>query len=112
MIQVYFDGSPEKMAVIIEGVEYIKDHCIDSVDPVEIEYTALLYALNLVSENSSIELYSDNQTIVAQLHSRHYHPSKEGNEYYNQVKQLLKQKTLSCDIFWIPRNMNPAGKLI
>ncbi len=107
--EVYCDGSPNKLAVIINGVEYTSDCTIPDTRPVEIEYAALNYALTLLPEGSSATIHCDNQTVVARMNSDHP-PNPEKEKELHQIHQTLQKRLLKIRVRWIPRKLNKAGK--
>jgi len=113
--EVYCDGSPTRLCVVVNGVLYIQDIfaenevSIENVD--EIEYAALKYALELLPEGASGIIYSDSQTIVSHMNSNYLIDQVKEPDHY-LLKEMIKAKRLSLEVKWIPKKQNKAGKIL
>ena len=113
IMKVYFDGSPNKIALVIEDKNLtfpIEPIPVDR--PLEIEYNALIQTLAVLNENTEYVLYSDNQSLVARLNCDHELPSSKFDVFHEQVLDLINKKKLSVQVRWVPRKYNLAGKLL
>jgi len=108
--KVFFDGSPSKIAIIIDGQEHIFFN--DGMGPLEIEYKAFIKTLELLSDDMEYVIYSDNQSLVARMNCDHILPSSQFDELHSRVVDMINEKNLKIRVKWVPRKKNPAGKLI
>jgi len=112
-MKVYFDGSPSKIAIVMDTHKQIFSNEVSAADrPLEIEYNALIRTLEILSENMEYILYSDNQSLVARMNCDHELPSSRFDNFHSKVQELIKKKELSLRVKWVPRKYNKAGKLI
>ena len=112
-MKVYFDGSPSEIAIVTEDHTHIFSNEVSAVDkPLEIEYTALIRTLEILSEKSRYILYSDNQSLVARMNCDHELPSSRFDKFHSKAQELIEKKELSIQVKWVPRKKNLAGKLI
>lgn len=95
-IEVYCDGSPSKLAVVINDAEYFTECTIPHTRPVEIEYAALNFALSLLPNGASANIRCDNQTVVSRMNS--YYPINPVKEKeLHQIYQIIQHKyVFSC----------------
>ncbi|MXX20964.1 MAG: reverse transcriptase-like protein [Cenarchaeum sp. SB0661_bin_35] len=78
----------------------------------EAEYVAILSALARYADlQQPLVLYSDAQTVVSQL-NHEYSIKKDTLREMARKAWLLINKYPHVDIKWIPRNENPAGKML
>ncbi len=112
-MKAYFDGSPNKVAIVIDEQTMVIPTEPTPVDkPLQIEYKALITTLEILNDNSKYTLYSDNQSLVARMNCDHELPPSNFTKTHSQVIELIKQKKLSVQLKWVPRKKNLAGKLI
>lgn len=109
-VKVYVDGSPTKIAVIIDGQEHMFKN--NGTGPLDIEYKAFMKALELLSGDIEYIVYSDNQSLVARMNCDHALPSSRFDEMHSRVTDLITEKNITCHVKWVPRKKNLAGKLL
>ena len=109
-VEVYVDGSPSKIAIILDGKKHIFSN--DGTGPLEIEYKAFIKSLELLSNELEYVIHTDNQSLVARMNCDHTLPSSKFDEFHKQVINLINEKNLQIHVKWVPRKKNPAGKLI
>jgi len=110
LVEVYVDGSPIKIAVVIDGQKQVFPN--DGTGPLEIEYKAFIKTLELLSGDAEYVIRSDNQSLVARMNCDHTLPSSRFDEFHTRVVDLINEKNLIVHVRWVPRKKNLAGKLI
>ena len=112
-MKVYFDGSPDKIAIVFDDETRVFPIEPIPVDrPLEIEYNALIRTLAVLNVKTECVLYSDNQSLVARMNCDHKLPSSRFDDFHSQVLELINDKELSVQVKWVPRKHNLAGKLL
>lgn len=97
-VKVYVDGSPTKIAIIIDGQKYMFQN--KGTGPLEIEYMAFMKALELLSGDIEYIVYSDNQSLVARMNCDHALPSSRFDEMHSRVIDLITEKNIICHVKW------------
>lgn len=74
----------------------------------ELEYEAILTGLSLAKEEDTI--CSDSKLCVEQINGNFKIKQEHLKPYAGNAKKLLEEK--KCLIVWVPREKNPAGKIL
>ena len=76
------------------------------------EYRAVISALKSVRKGCSVELFTDSLLVVSQLRGEYRIRDPKLEKLATEVKTLAEQKQLTLTLTWVPRQENPAGKLL
>ncbi len=76
------------------------------------EYMALIKALEVIRERGieRATIYSDSELLVKQIKGEYRVRNPNLKPYYARVRALLSG--LRVRLIWVPREENPAGKLL
>ena len=85
---------------------------VDGLTNNQAEYRALISALMAIPEGSIATVLTDSQVMWSQVigNYRVHHP--ELAELLSQVNRLIKEKNLTINLEWVPRQKNLVGKLL
>lgn len=121
MTIVYIDGAVRghqfgagsragKIAVVIDGEEYLED--VGDVTNNQAEYLALIRALEMIRERGlkDARIYCDSELLVKQFKGEYRVRNPNIKPYYRKAKELAAG--LRLRLTWIPRERNLAGKLL
>jgi ribonuclease HI len=112
MIKIYVDGGTVGTRICL--VDKLKDKTIvktRGVNPTnnELEYLALLYALEYIANNykkRNITIYSDSMLIVNQINGKWRVTTPKLTPLWNKCMKLVTDK---MKIKWVSRDFNEAG---
>lgn len=76
------------------------------------EYHALLAAVTWLSRRSTAVILSDSQVLCEQFNRRYQVRDATLGDLLNQVRNLIREKSLYIEVRWIPRSSNLADKLL
>jgi ribonuclease HI len=76
------------------------------------EYRALIAALTVVPSNTRLEVFSDSLLLCCQFSGEYAVNDPDLAELLAQAQSLIKEKSLSVTLQWVPRARNLAGKLL
>jgi len=120
-MKVYVDASPSEIACVPDEPFDWSDHNRNCIHPIpyyeilvgnytnnEAEYIAVIRALEKFSPEVA-EILSDSQLVVNQLNLKWSTKEDRLRNYGNQVHKLAQGKV---KFTWIPREQNPAGRLL
>jgi len=120
LIHVYVDGSGKgKISFYIRNTEetIVRDVRVKSHN--EAEYLAILEALKYIEENipgiDGIAVYSDSQVVVKQLRREYNVAAENLRELAMKIWDIVsefKKSMKFIEFHWVPRNLNPAGKVL
>jgi ribonuclease HI len=112
---LYCDGSKAKAAsqiLVTDDTGKILNNTIfkakDLYTSNMLEYEALLMAVKLAKNNSTI--YTDSQLCFEQIHGNYKIKKETLRPYVEDIKELKLQKKIT--IIWIPRGKNKAGVIL
>jgi len=110
--RIYTDGSGDgRMAWYNENTGeswYDKKAGITSN---EAEYNAVINALKS-SKSQDIEILSDSKLVVNQLKREWHIKDRKMRMLFDEVQKIIKERKLSVEFTWVPREENPAGKYL
>ena len=101
-----FNGKVSGYTVIQEGQEPIVMEFQENFTSNEMEYQAVLKALELATESD--EIFSDSRLVVEQVKGNWAIKSKNILPFAQQANELLREK--KCALTWVPREENLAGQ--
>ncbi len=106
-MKAYVDASPTKLCVLREdGRKVLRDAAVTHTNN-EAKYLAVLTAVRYVPDVT--EVCSDSQLVVKQLNGE-YRVNKP--ELLRLHDEVLKASNGKVKFTWIPRDENPAGKVL
>jgi ribonuclease H / adenosylcobalamin/alpha-ribazole phosphatase len=76
------------------------------------EYRALIAALAAMPSGAIVSLFSDSQLLCCQFNGKYRAKDPELSDLLVQAQRLVKEKSLSVSLQWVPRARNIAGKLL
>jgi len=85
---------------------------IDGLTNNQAEYRALISALTAIPDGSIAHIFTDSQVMWSQFIGNYRVRHPELAELLSQVHTLIKEKKLTIDLQWVPRDRNLAGKLL
>ena len=109
---IYCDSSTKQACVVIEGNLPEITTYPNSVTNNEGEYHALILALEKASRTPNVffEILTDSQLVVEQVNEHWACRKKRLQVLRHKVWELARN--LDCEIRWIPREENLAGKVL
>lgn len=112
--QVYYtDGSgwngkiSEYAVTDHNGKIIVKKTLLKEYTSNEMEYDAVIYALQIAKDGDTI--YSDSQLVVNQINKKWKLKAKNLFARFNYAKELYEKKNVK--LIWLPREENLAGKI-
>lgn len=110
---IYVDGSSSSMGNQIAVADSDENLLINKkfkkkLTNNELEYEAILAGLNIATEKDTI--CSDSKLCVEQINGNFKIKQEHLKPYAEKSKELLKEK--KCLIIWVPRDKNPAGRIL
>lgn len=115
MTRIYCDSSTREACIVVEGEDPI---VIPYPEPVTVnvgEYKAVIIALEeaLNRRLEEVEILTDSLLVVNQVRGLWKCRKKHLRPYCNWVRFLLPCVSIrGCELNWIPREENPAGKVL
>lgn len=85
---------------------------VDGLTNNQAEYRSLISALNALANGTAALVYTDSQLMWSHFVGKYRVYNPELLDLLSQVHTLIKEKHLSIDLQWVPRNKNLAGKLL
>ena len=76
------------------------------------EFRALLYALETRPMGTEVKIHSDSQLLVAQFQKDWTVKNPELEDLLLQAREIIRERHLTVTLSWVPRDRNPAGKLL
>lgn len=120
-MEIFIDGSSRgnqlgpgrragRIAVVIGREKILED--VGDVTNNQAEYMALIKALEVIRERGieRATIYSDSELLVKQIKGEYRVRNPNLKPYYARVRALLSG--LRVRLIWVPREKNPAGKLL
>jgi ribonuclease HI len=111
-MRIYTDGGKDKYCFVIPEKNIVKIFENKGLTNNEVEYTAVIEALNFVEENSDVFILSDSKLVVNQIKMEWHIKEKRLRELFETVIKIIDKKKLKFKIEWIPREENKAGKVL
>lgn len=114
-MKIYVDGNPNEVCCIpasdegmLGGPERAK---LDGENTNNIaEYRAILFGLHKHPE--ATEVCSDSQLVVNQLNGNYAVKNQTLLYWWGRVQERLKRLKHEVKFTWVPRDENPAGKVL
>jgi len=114
-VDIYVDGGTRNSNICIvnkETSECIVQRRKGKLTNNELEYLALLYALEYIKDkypNERIRIFSDSQLIVKQMKGDYRITTDNLRVLYNKCKPMMNKK---IRLIWISRDFNLAGHVL
>ena len=118
-IKLFFDGAGCRPNGEGSGFAWI---CPDSNEKLvqrvpgltnnQAEYRGFLAALEHVSADRVVEVFSDSQLICSQFSGQYRVRDEALQKLLAEVRALIARKSLRVTLNWVPRSRNLAGKLL
>ena len=103
-----WNGRESKYCIAFEDGIVIKEIIKEEKTVNEMEYMALIKALEVCNEKD--EIFTDSQLVVGQV-TKNWRITKEHLfPLVMKAKKLLQEK--NCSLAWVPRRENRAGNLL
>jgi len=107
----YADGSPNKIAYIINGVPTIEERIFTNTS-VESEWYSLQRTLENLNNYDNYIIYMDCMVVVKQFNGEYRVNAQNLLPFYNRCKKIVGERGLNVYVKWIPRKKNKAGWLL
>lgn len=120
-MEIYIDGASRgnqfgsgkrkgRIAVVMKGNRLVED--VGDVTNNQAEYLALIKALKILRERKikKARIYSDSELLVRQISGEYRVKNPNIRPLHSKVMNLLVGMDVSVN--WIPRERNPAGRLL
>jgi ribonuclease HI len=76
------------------------------------EYKGIILALESLPRGTVVEVCTDSEVICAQLNRTYSVRNPKLALLWNDVQEVIQRKSLKTTFVWVPRQENPAGKLL
>ena len=114
-MQVYVDGSggpKSKYGFFIKDTGKSLCQSLPGITNNEAEYRAIVAALKEIGNTEKhITIYSDSQLVVNQIKQEYGINKDHLRDLAREIWEMLA-KLPNCDLVWIPRKENIAGKML
>ncbi|SRR5579864_8920300 len=118
-MHIYCDGAGVRPDCTGSGFAWIRpetgDQSVQHVDGLtnnQAEYRALLSALESLPDEAEAEIFTDSDLIACQFNGKYAVRDPKLRLLLIDVRTVIERKRLKITVAWVPREENPAGKLI
>jgi len=110
-MKIYVDGSSKGRYGFVTENNIAKIFEKKNITNNQAEYLAILEALKWTEERE-LTILSDSFDVVNQLNHEFHIKNDKLRELALKVWEIMKEKGLTVEFKWIPRNENKAGKML
>lgn len=109
-MRIYVDGNPNEVCCVTDDGKYSRAKIGDVNTNNVAEYRAVLYGLFIHPE--ATEVCSDSNLAVMQLLGKNKVNAEHLRVLRDKVLARVKELRHSVKFTWVPRDKNPAGRLL
>jgi ribonuclease HI len=118
-IRIFCDGSGVRPDGTGSGFAWVRPETgqknvqrVDGLTSNQAEYRALLSAIESLPDDAEGEIFTDSDLVACQFKGTYAVRDPKLRSLLIEIRGAIERKRLKITVGWVPREENPAGKLV